>query len=440
MAYVNRSDVAFIVAYLVGATEENLTKNYYNCEVLHKNLKNNQDASIIRYLCKLRTSIMKNFKNTDDALRFQNGSLTTLDWFDSNDIEKLREWGIRVLRGKCYAESYLKHFCKLIEENIDNCKKIFPEWINWNYIKSLFVIPNSLKKQRVLSEVEKFESYIKYYPYSMYIYWKPFECSGMLLNDKVFLESLYSLHNEKFLDKSKYTDVSKSTINNINTFIKESNTVEIVVDCENTDVYKLYGFLNTLPKETIRKINKVVLYDDANTVETWKTLSKYIPIQTEYIIVERVLERKSLVDIKMSAGICKSHYRDGVDSFIMVSSDSDYWGVISSLPEAKFMVVFEDSKISKTTLGNLNDNNILSCSLDDFNSDRTKGLKEEVLVKTLNQELESKGFNCKSIIDNIYKTTHIKASKEEKDVFYDKFVKSISVTIDEKSNLKIKIC
>ena len=33
----------------------------------------------------------------------------------------------------------------------------------------------------------------------------------------------------------------------------------------------------------------------------------------------------------MTAYIAASHYRDGVDGFILVSSDSDYWGLIDTI-------------------------------------------------------------------------------------------------------------
>lgn len=37
-------------------------------------------------------------------------------------------------------------------------------------------------------------------------------------------------------------------------------------------------------------------------------------------------------------------YKNDVDSFVIVSSDSDYWGLISSLPDAHFLVMIEREK------------------------------------------------------------------------------------------------
>lgn len=43
-----------------------------------------------------------------------------------------------------------------------------------------------------------------------------------------------------------------------------------------------------------------------------------------YIEIDRVTDRKSLVDVRMTASVVTDFYRNGVTSFIIVSSDSDY--------------------------------------------------------------------------------------------------------------------
>lgn len=42
-------------------------------------------------------------------------------------------------------------------------------------------------------------------------------------------------------------------------------------------------------------------------------------------MTERVMENKSLVDIMLTARVCKKDFANDVDSFIIASSDSDYW-------------------------------------------------------------------------------------------------------------------
>lgn len=52
--------------------------------------------------------------------------------------------------------------------------------------------------------------------------------------------------------------------------------------------------------------------------------AKYGSIPVEHIMTERIKQNKSLVDIKLTARACQEHYQNHVDSFVIVSSDSDY--------------------------------------------------------------------------------------------------------------------
>lgn len=440
MSYVKRKDIALRIAYLIGVYDEFLERDFSSANTSIDELHKNKNASIVRYLCRLRTDLMKNFVSTDTELRFNMKNIDRLDWFSKDEIYKLRKWGVDVVQANYRAADYSKLFCKLIEDNIDACKELFPEWVNWNYIRDLFVIPNYSVGKVLILEYTKFNKESTYYPYHMYIHWEPFECKGMLLDDCLFLKSLYSLHNDKFEGgKNNYIEASDETKGTIYDFIDKGKNIVITVDCENSDVYKLFGFLNDLNKESLSKIKKIVLFDDINTVDTWRMLSNHISVPTEHINVERVVDRKSLVDMKMTAGICQSHYKDDVDSFILVSSDSDYWGVISSLPDARFMVVYEDVKRSNSLIKTLNTHEIPSCSIDDFYTGSTTKLKEAVLIKGINEVLDSVKFNCREIQNKIYKCTHIIASNEEKNAFYDKYLKNLKLNIDKEGNATVRI-
>ena len=115
----------------------------------------------------------------------------------------------------------------------------------------------------------------------------------------------------------------------------------MAVDCENSDPYRLCATLKGLDADVTAKIQKIMLFDDVNTVNAWKILESHTKIPVEHIMTERVKRTKSLVDIELTAMTCMEHYKNNVDSFIIVSSDSDYWGLISSLPDARFLVMIE---------------------------------------------------------------------------------------------------
>ena len=70
-------------------------------------------------------------------------------------------------------------------------------------------------------------------------------------------------------------------------------------------------------------------------------LETFTRIPVEHRLIERVKQEKSLVGIQLTAGACREHYQNHVDSFIIASSDSDYWGLISSLTDADFLLLVE---------------------------------------------------------------------------------------------------
>ena len=115
------------------------------------------------------------------------------------------------------------------------------------------------------------------------------------------------------------------------TVLEKQNEIIVAVDCENSDVFKLASVLTQLKEQNLRKIKKIVLFDDVNTTPVWKYLQTITGIPVEYVLVERIKQDKSLVDMKICAEITKERYKNNINSFILVSSDSDYWGLISSL-------------------------------------------------------------------------------------------------------------
>ena len=70
MAYTKTN--VTIIAYLIGIKMDIVRQiGEENPELIEK-LMDNKSCRIIRYLCKLRTNLMMNFKNTDTEMRMNN--------------------------------------------------------------------------------------------------------------------------------------------------------------------------------------------------------------------------------------------------------------------------------------------------------------------------------------------------------------------------------
>jgi hypothetical protein len=283
-------------------------------------------------------------------------------------------------------------------------------------------------------------SNIEHYPFQMYIHWKPAELGGILSSDRKFLKILYAQHDDTFTDYTKYRDADEDTKNNIYHFIDSSTRTAIAVDCENSDVFKLYSVLKGLNPDELSKIEKITLYDDSNTTAGWDWLSRFTHIPVEHIEVERVTDRKSLVDIKMTASVCKDYYENGITSFVIVSSDSDFWGLISSLPKASFLVMYEYEKCGTAIKNALSEHGIFYCSIDDFCTSGTDELKKAVLFAELEKHLPSLiGLNPTELTYQLYNDSRITATRKEMEVFCNKYVKTLRLKVNTDGRFVIEI-
>ncbi len=438
---VDTKEVVTTIAYLIGIKKHIIQQCFdEECHDTLERLYNDKDATTIRYLCKLRTILMQKFKKTDDAMRYDLKNLNSIEWFDKDNIKQLEKWGYSIIQVNYRAEKYMQDFTRLIQENIDKCSKLFYDWINWDYIKDLFIIPKYNKPNVIKNEFTKYMNNIEYYPFQVYIHWKPADYGSILYTDGKFLSVVYSMHDDCFFEKSKTQDAHEETKSNIYNFIQESYKIEIVVDCENSDVYKLYGVLKNLNQDELQKIEKIILYDDYHTTSGWDWLEKYTKIPVEHIEVDRVTDQKSLVDIKMTAGVCRDFYQYNITSFIVVSSDSDYWGLISSLPDASFLVMYEYSKCGYAIKEALSTKDIYYCSIDDFCSGNIDDFKRAVLLGSLERYIpEIIGTNGKELASKIYTETRITATEKEIENFYNKYIKTLALRIDSDGIFKIEI-
>lgn len=439
---IDKKEIVATIAYLIGVKKHIVEKCFdAECHDLLQNLYANRSATVIRYLCKLRTALFLNYKKTDYEMRSYLKNINSLEWFDHDNITQLEKWEIPIIKANYRSDNYMLDFNTEIASHIEDIKTLFPDWAEWNYIRELFVIP---KYQNPVALKREFEKYMKcklYYPFQVYIYWIPFDCGSLLMSDRKFLQVIYSQHHDSFEDPSKYRDANEETKNNIYEFIRCSMRTVIAVDCENSDVYKLYATLRNLDESELKKIERIYLYDDHHTTVGWQWLSKFTPIPVEHIVIDRVTERKSLVDIVMTAGVCQNHFAEGIDSFILVSSDSDFWGLITSLPNANFLVMYEHDNCGRAIRNALSEHGIYYCAIDDFCSGNADSLKRAVLLGLLEKYLPDIPYlNGKELVEHLYEEAWIhNTTDSEKRAFYERYVRTLSLKVDKDGNFRVEI-
>lgn len=436
-------DIVSKVAYLIGVPKHIFENEHEPPKLeIYETLDKDKTARIIRNLCVVRAAIERKFGKINDKIRKEYKSIYSLpDLIPQDALRQLDLDGASFYKkSSTKLAHHIIEINKLIRDRINNCKHIFPVWLNWDYIRELFNMKDGLTEEGTKAAAGVYFSNLECYPYSIYINWNPQPNGNILYNDKKFVTLLYQWHNDYFADYSKVSDAGSFVKSNIYDFIDDAKRVVMAVDCENSDPYRLCATLKGLDEDITAKIQKIMLFDDVHTVDAWRILESHTKIPVEHIMTERVKQTKSLVDIELTAMTCREHYVNLVDSFIIVSSDSDYWGLISSLPEAKFLVMIEREKCGPDMKAALANSGIFYCYIDDFYTGDGEDLKKNALFNELYKALDDAlKLNVNDMFESALTATRINMSAAAKRQFFEKHIKPMKLVIDEDGNASLEL-
>ena len=122
------------------------------------------------------------------------------------------------------------------------------------------------------------------------------------------------------------------------------------------------------------------------------------------------------------------------------SSDSDYWGLISSLPNARFLVMIEREKCGPDMKAAMANSGIFYCYIDDFYSGNSDDIKRNALFTELYRYLDDAlKLNVNDMLDAALKATRIDMTPAAKRQFFDKHIKRMSLVIDPDGNVSIEL-
>lgn len=430
------------VAYLIGVPKR-IFENEHEAPRLeiYEQLEKDKTARIVRNLCVVRTSIERNFKNINDKMRTEYRTILSMpEYVPSDSLNQLTADGINFIKkSSTKLAHHIIELNRLISDRINNCKPLFPLWINWQYIKDLFIMPNGLTEEGTKLAADLYYSNLSYYPYQVYINWIPADEGNVLYNDKKFATLLYQWHNDYFGEISKVSDAGTYVKSNIYDYIEDSDKVVVVVDCENSDPYKLVATLKNLNSDYTQKIASIILFDDVHTASAWRILEEFTKIPVEHMMIERVKQSKSLVDIMLTARACQEHYTNNVDSFIIVSSDSDYWGLIQSLPNARFLVMIEREKCGPDMKAALVSSGIFFCYIDDFYSANAEEIKLSALFREMYRYIDNHvQLNVNEMFSEALRATRIDMADAEKKQFFHRYIRSMQMSISDDGNVVIE--
>lgn len=465
-----------LIGYLIGLKENVLLNNSFDKDY-YQTIKDVDVLKIIRSLCLLRSSFIHNYDKIFQTKKSK-GAFAIFDMMDKlidvESLKYLRAKSIDPLPIGVELNEFTKYIALInqsIEDKIDSIHTFIPEWIEWSYIKDLFIMPgcgagingcNYATKKRgtkisdQIHEIRKdFFENISFYPYHTYINWNPKkrddEVGNILFNDCKFLRLLYESNYDRFKGEQYVIDAKSDVKESIYDFIEQANNVAIFVDCENVDPYKFAAVFKNLDAEKVSKIRNIVLYDDENTTNAWDILKDILSIDVQHVEVERIKNDKSLVDHALSIGVTKSYYEQRTESAIIVSSDSDFWSLIKYMPNINFFVMNQVGQTCKEVLQKLDEFNIPHCYMDDFAQDAIQPYKNKVLVNNFqaildefNQSGHFEALDVDELLELIFRRSAVSAAysqlEKEKQVFFNKYVKKMRLVFEnDEETTKIKL-
>ena len=117
---VDTKELVTTIAYLIGVKKHIVEKCFdAECHDLLQKLYEDRSATIIRYLCKLRTALFLKYKKTDYEMRNNLKNLHTLEWYDHENIKQLEKWGIPIIKANYRSEKYMLDLNTMIANHID---------------------------------------------------------------------------------------------------------------------------------------------------------------------------------------------------------------------------------------------------------------------------------------------------------------------------------
>lgn len=425
--YLNNTyEIVSKVGFLIGIRKEIFETSSLDLE-WYKIISQDRAARIIRNLCILRTDLLRRYKKIEDEIAVNKKNLDSMsELINQAAIRSLKNDGINIIHDDWDRKRYLVYINSKIKNYIYLCQRWFPIWLKWEYIRDAITVSDEQTEDYYIKHVE-------YFPYQMYLCINLTKYGNILYNDKKFVTILYKIFGDRFADTSKVSDASNNTRISIHNFIAQSKRAAIVVDCENADPYKLYSMLSTLPANDSDKIIKIILYNDIHTSDVWKILNRFLDVSIEHQMIKRIKENKSLVDIKLTAGTCREYYNNQIESFILVSSDSDFWGLITSMHECRFMTLIEYEKCSSVIVEAMKEKNIPYCYLDDFCSSNLENLQAEILLTEIRSYLKNSKISIDALLNRAIKNTRVNLTAEELEQFKRKYLNKIKLVVDNKS-------
>lgn len=211
------------------------------------------------------------------------------------------------------------------------------------------------------------------------------------------LEGLANLTESNKVDSSRTTTVSSELCATYNTNSDKNykeHTVEnlldrtyrlthVYVDCDNIEYFKFLALLDLLSEADAEF--SVKLFKDTKSSTLWDDIPiKADNVKLETINVDRLIGLKSMVDMAITTTICKDVYTKGISSIYLVSSDSDFLGLVKGVEIKELGIIYNKDKTNSEYLDLLaNLDNTSVADLDRLNTKKVSKIYRDYSIKLM---------------------------------------------------------
>lgn len=156
-------NIVSLVGYLIEMKQETFEPGRLSFGVFH-DLEVNDNAKFIRCLYIFRSALMK---HGDRLLTLMN-ELRPIDnmpeYIGPEIFAYPASKNLQVIRANQKPMQYILRLNQMIANRINTCQSLFALWINWQYLRKLFIMPHGAREDIIRKTIAQFKSNINIYP------------------------------------------------------------------------------------------------------------------------------------------------------------------------------------------------------------------------------------------------------------------------------------
>ena len=167
-------DIISKIAYLIGVPKQIFENEHEPPKLeIYQSLDKDKNARIVRNLCMVRAAIERKFGKINDKMRKEFRSIFTMpEYVPQEAINQLNADGVNFYKKSCTKLAYqIIEINRIISDRINNCKSHFPTWLNWNYVRDIFVMKDGLSEAGTKVAANTYFTNLECYPYGIFINW-----------------------------------------------------------------------------------------------------------------------------------------------------------------------------------------------------------------------------------------------------------------------------